>query len=87
MIVDVDIDVSDFSTKDIFAELEYRVSRGRLEVEELTSFLEEIAERRVILLPKSASILDMQKIDFFCNHFGEMNLQGVESLFNQKKNK
>lgn len=75
------VDLDDFSANDIFAELEDRIKWGRLSVEEITLFLEKVANRHVYLIKKDLSFLDKQKIDFVMNNYQDMNMQGVAYLF------
>ena len=49
------VDLDDFSANDIFAELEDRIKWGRLSVEEITLFLEKVANRHVYLIKKDLS--------------------------------
>lgn len=81
MIVDIDVDLGDFSAKELLEELEYRVSHGKLPVEEITLFLEKVAKRHVYLIKKDLSFFDKQKIDFVMNNYQDMDMQGVEYLF------
>ena len=78
--IDVDMDLSEFDTKEIIEELIYRTDKGDISDEKLISILKTaFPKKNILILNKKLGFFEQEKFNFFIENIEKINIT-IEQL-------